>query len=78
MRVLLDVSAAPARPVGAGVYTIQIASRLAAHPDIATRRAAVEGLIDSGIVDRIANDGTDACRSEVRSLLGLAPVSEAA
>ena len=34
MRVLLDVSAVPARPVGAGVYTIQIASRLAAHPDV--------------------------------------------
>ena len=39
---------------------------------------AVEGLIDSGIINRIANDGTDACRSEVRDLLGLAPVSEAA
>jgi glycosyltransferase involved in cell wall biosynthesis len=34
VRVLLDVSAVPARPVGAGVYTIQIASRLAAHPDV--------------------------------------------
>lgn len=34
MRVLLDVSAVPARPVGAGVYTIQIARRLAAHPEV--------------------------------------------
>lgn len=34
MRVLLDVSAVPARPVGAGVYTIQIAGRLAVHPDV--------------------------------------------
>ena len=31
MRVLLDVSAVPARPVGAGVYTVALASGLAAH-----------------------------------------------
>lgn len=34
MRVLLDVSAVPARPVGAGVYTIEIARRLAASDDV--------------------------------------------
>jgi precorrin-2 dehydrogenase/sirohydrochlorin ferrochelatase len=68
-------------PGWAGLIDLLADSRdelIAAHPDIATRRAAVEGLIDSGIVDRIANDGPDACRSEVRDLLGLAPVSEAA
>jgi len=31
VRVLLDVSAVPARPVGAGVYTVALASGLAAH-----------------------------------------------
>ena len=68
-------------PGWAGLIDLLADSRdalIAAHPDIATRRAAVEGLIDSGIVDRIADEGTDACRSEVRDLLGLAPVSEAA
>jgi siroheme synthase-like protein len=68
-------------PGWAGLIDLLADSRdelIAAHPDIATRRAAVEGLIDSGIVDRIANDGPKACRSEVRDLLGLAPVSEAA
>jgi glycosyltransferase involved in cell wall biosynthesis len=43
VRVLLDVSAVPARPVGAGVYTIAIARGLAARSDIdlvlLTRRA---------------------------------------
>ena len=34
VRVLLDVSAVPSRPVGAGVYTIQIARSLDAHPEI--------------------------------------------
>ena len=34
MRVLLDVSAVPARPVGAGVYTIAIAHGISARPDI--------------------------------------------
>ena len=40
MRVLLDVSAVPARPVGAGIYTIEIAARLAAAVDLVlvTRR----------------------------------------
>lgn len=33
MRVLLDVSAVPARPVGAGVYTIELAARLARGDD---------------------------------------------
>jgi precorrin-2 dehydrogenase/sirohydrochlorin ferrochelatase len=68
-------------PGWAGLIDLLADSRddlIATHPDIATRRAAVEGLVDSGIVDRIANDGPDACRSEVRDLLGLAPVSEAA
>ena len=34
MRVLLDVSAVPARPVGAGVYTIAIARGVAARDDV--------------------------------------------
>ena len=34
MRVLLDVSAVPARPVGAGVYTIAVTRGMAARPDI--------------------------------------------
>ncbi len=34
VRVLLDVSAVPSRPVGAGVYTIQIARSLDAHPEV--------------------------------------------
>lgn len=34
MRVLLDVSAVPARPVGAGVYTISIARGLAARTEV--------------------------------------------
>jgi hypothetical protein len=71
--------AAAAHCASKGVDIAKLALQFSlAHPDIATRRAAVEGLIDSGIVDRIANDGPKACRSEVRDLLGLAPVSEAA
>ena len=42
MRVLLDVSAVPARPVGAGVYTIAMARGIGARPDadlhLVTRR----------------------------------------
>lgn len=34
MRLLLDVSAVPARPVGAGVYTVALASGLASHPAV--------------------------------------------
>lgn len=34
VRVLLDVSAVPARPVGAGVYTIAIARGMSAHPEV--------------------------------------------
>jgi glycosyltransferase involved in cell wall biosynthesis len=34
VRVLLDVSAVPARPVGAGIYTVALASGLASHPDV--------------------------------------------
>jgi glycosyltransferase involved in cell wall biosynthesis len=34
MRVLLDVSAVPARPVGAGVYTVALAAALSAHGDV--------------------------------------------
>ena len=68
-------------PGWAGLIDLLAESRddlITAHPDIATRRAAVEGLIDSGVVDRIADQGTDACRAEVRGLLGLSPMSEAA
>lgn len=68
-------------PGWAGLIALLGESRddlIAAHPDIAARRAAVDGLIDSGVVARIATAGPDACRGEVRGLLGLAPVSEAA
>ena len=34
MRVLLDVSAVPARPVGAGIYTVALASGLGDPPDV--------------------------------------------
>ncbi len=34
MRLLLDVSAVPARPVGAGVYTLEIARALARYTDL--------------------------------------------
>jgi glycosyltransferase involved in cell wall biosynthesis len=34
VRLLLDVSAVPARPVGAGVYTVQLARGLAGHRDL--------------------------------------------
>jgi glycosyltransferase involved in cell wall biosynthesis len=34
VRVLLDVSAVPARPVGAGIYTVALASGLAAHDEV--------------------------------------------
>jgi len=44
---------------------------IAAHPDIASRRTAVEGLIDSGVVDDIAAEGPEACRVRVRAALGL-------
>jgi glycosyltransferase involved in cell wall biosynthesis len=54
VRVLLDVSAVPARPVGAGVYAIAIARGLAARADIhlvlLTRRA------DTGRWPEIAPD----------------------
>ena len=34
MRLLLDVSAVPARPVGAGVYTVQLVRGLAEHDEL--------------------------------------------
>lgn len=51
---------------------------ISAQPVIADRRAAVEALLDSGVVDRIATDGPDAHRAEVRAMLGLATTVEAA
>lgn len=51
---------------------------ITAQPIIAERRAAVEALLDSGVVDRIAVDGPDAHRDEVRRVLGLAVGAEAA
>ena len=46
MRVLLDVSAVPARPVGAGMYTVALASGLSARTGVElhllTRRGDVE------------------------------------
>lgn len=54
------------------------ADLLAATPDVADRRARVERLIDSGMVDRIADEGADACRARVRAALGLGAVAEVA
>ena len=52
---------------------------IATYPDIAARRAAVEALLDVGIIEQVAADGPDACRARVRAALGLAdPASEAA
>ena len=52
---------------------------IATYPDIAGRRAAVEALLDAGIIEQVAADGPDACRARVRGALGLAaPASEAA
>ncbi len=68
-------------PAWAGLIQLLGESRgdlIALHPDSANRRAAVEALIDSGIVDRIADLGTDACRAQVRSQLGLTPERAAA
>lgn len=65
-------------PGWAGLIAILAETRdelIAAHPDIASRRAAVEGLLDSGVVDRIAAEGTDACRADARRALGLHPVA---
>lgn len=51
---------------------------VATVPDIPARRARVEALLDSGVVDRIAALGPDACRAEVRGALGLDAAVEAA
>ena len=52
---------------------------VATYPDIAARRVAVEELLDSGIVERVAADGPDACRVQVREALGIVgAASEAA
>jgi glycosyltransferase involved in cell wall biosynthesis len=40
VRCLLDVSAVPARPVGAGVYTIELARGLSVRPDVELHLAA--------------------------------------
>jgi len=46
VRVLLDVTAVPARPAGAGVYTVALASGLARHPDVDLHLAARRGDAD--------------------------------
>jgi glycosyltransferase involved in cell wall biosynthesis len=46
VRVLLDVSAVPARPVGAGVYTVALAHGLGARPDVELHLAARRGDVD--------------------------------
>ena len=61
-------------PGWAGLIALLAETRdelIAAHPDIASRRAAVEALLDSGVVDDIAAEGPDACRARVRAALGL-------
>lgn len=65
-------------PGWAGVIALLADTRdelIAAHPDIASRRAAVEALLDSGLVDRVAAEGPDACRADARRMLGLDPVA---
>lgn len=61
-------------PGWAGLISLLAETRdelVVAHPDIASRRAAVEALIDSGVMDDIAAAGPDACRARVRTALGL-------
>jgi len=69
-------------PGWAGLIALLAETReelVATYPDIAARRVAVEGLLDSGVVEQVAADGPDACRARVRTALGLADVaSEAA
>ncbi len=65
-------------PAWAGLIVLLGETReelIAQQPDVAVRRAVVEALLDSGIVDRIAAEGTDACRPDVRQRLGLAPAA---
>ncbi len=61
-------------PGWAGLLALMAETRdelVQATPDIADRRRAVEALLDSGVVDRIAAEGPDACRAQVRAALGL-------
>lgn len=61
-------------PGWAGLIALLAETRdelIIAHPDIASRRAAVEALLDSGVVDDIAAEGPDACRARVRVALGI-------
>lgn len=61
-------------PGWAGLLALLAETRdelVAATPDIADRRRLVEALLDSGVVDRIAAEGPDACRHQVRADLGL-------
>ena len=59
MRTLLDVSAVPANPVGAGVYTIELARHLAPHLDLTL-------LARSGDADRWSTIAPSAaCRAVV-------------
>lgn len=61
-------------PGWAGLLALLAEARddlVAATPDIAERRRRVEALLDSGVVDRIADEGPDACRHQVRAALGL-------
>jgi glycosyltransferase involved in cell wall biosynthesis len=46
VRVLLDVSAVPARPVGAGVYTVALAHGLVTHSDVELHLAARRDDVD--------------------------------
>lgn len=69
-------------PGWAGLISLLAESRddlVAATPDIADRRSRVEALLDSGMLARIADEGPDACRADVRAALGLqATAAEAA
>ncbi|MFN8035216.1 MAG: glycosyltransferase family 1 protein [Acidimicrobiia bacterium] len=46
MRILLDVSAVPDRPVGAGVYTVELARALAARDDVELHLVSRVGDLD--------------------------------
>lgn len=65
-------------PGWAGLLALLAETRdelVAATPDIADRRRLVEALLDSGVVERIAAEGPDACRHQVRADLGLHPAT---
>ena len=60
VRLLLDVSAVPERPVGAGYYTLNIAAHLARRPDVETHLLCRQG--DGARWEALAPEATRARR----------------